>query len=328
MKKRRKLKLIALMTIISMLVIGPIANAQDSSNQVGQVTQEIWCGLINGSNFNFSDCNPPKKQQPQATTPASTAMPQPQPKAAVSYVALGDSVAAGLGLPLTESDATSIACGRSSDAYPNIVAQKLQLSLQSYACSGATAGDLVTSEDTNGVELQPQLAAAFAQGTPRYISITAGANDIEWSSFLKACYAGDCATTANTVAMNTLLVTLQAKLVAALASIQIRSHGSPPTTFITGYYEPISARCMQQDGQLSTDNFRWIQETTDSLNQTLKQTAQVFPFARFVPVDFTGHDICSSDPWVQSANDAAPFHPTAKGQAVIADAVAEAISAN
>jgi hypothetical protein len=34
--------------------------------------------------------------------------------------------------------------------------------------------------------------------------------------------------------------------------------------------------------------------------------------------NFTGHTICSAQPWVQDISDPEPFHPTAAGQADIA----------
>src|SRR5882672_5758967 len=85
----------------------------------------IWCGLLSGSNFSLSgSCG--------SSAPATT----PQP-ANTRYVALGDSVAAGLGLPAISGD--DARCGRSALAYPALVAANLKLSLTNVACSGATA---------------------------------------------------------------------------------------------------------------------------------------------------------------------------------------------
>lgn len=245
-----------------------------------------------------------------------------------TYVALGDSVAAGLGLPLpANADASTTACGRSAQGYPNLVAASMNMSLLNVSCSGTTMGDLLTSENVNGVEQSPQLDQAFAHGTPKVISITSGANDIEWSFFLRQCYVSNCADMTNTVAVNGLLVALQAKMLAALSSIQARSHGTPPRTVVTGYYQPITAACIpQSNGQLTTSEVSWIQGATNALNQTLKQTTQQFSFARFAPVNFTGHDACSSNPWVQMLAAPAPFHPTAQGQQEIAKDVEAAIN--
>jgi len=252
----------------------------------------------------------------------------PATSAGGTYAALGDSVAAGLGLPLTaNADSNITACGRSSQGYPNLVASSMSTPLLNTSCSSTTMGDLLTSEDVNGAEQSPQLDQAFAHGTPKFISITSGANDIEWSFFLRQCVTTNCADMTNTVAVNGLLVALQAKELAVLSSIQARSHGTPPRTVVTGYYQPVSAACAQMSGnKLTSANINWIQASTNALNQTLKQTAQEFSFARFAPVSFAGHDICSNDPWVQGLNAAAPFHPTTQGQQQIAKDVEAAMN--
>jgi lysophospholipase L1-like esterase len=203
----------------------------------------------------------------------------------------------------------------------------MNLSLLNVSCSGTTTGDLLTSENVNGVDQSPQLDQAFAHGTPKFISMTSGANDIEWSFFLKQCYTSNCADTTNTVAVDGLLVALQAKLLAALGSIQARSHGTPPRTVVTGYYQPVSAQCVQMsNGQITSAEVNWIQAATNALNQTIRQTAGQFSFVRYAPVSFAGHDACSSNPWVQMINDPAPFHPTAQGQQAIAKDVEAAMN--
>jgi lysophospholipase L1-like esterase len=42
--------------------------------------------------------------------------------------------------------------------------------------------------------------------------------------------------------------------------------------------------------------------------------------AYLVPLDFSGHGICSRQPWVQNLAEAQPFHPTNAGQQAIANA--------
>lgn len=334
------------------------SNCENGTQTVPTGTAIIWCGLWEGSNFNVSgDCShigddqatvtlpaadPPNQNSNNSSstpstsntssTPAANAMTvASDPPASTSggtYAALGDSVAAGLGLPLpANADASTTACGRSSQGYPNLVTSSMNLSLLNVSCSSTTMGDLLTSENVGGVEQSPQLDQAFAHGTPKVISITSGANDIEWSFFLKQCYVTNCADMTNTVAVNGLLVALQAKMLATLSSIQARSHGTPPRTVVTGYYQPVSTACVQQsNGQLTSAEVQWIQGATNALNQTLKQTTQQFSFARFAPVSFAGHDACSSNPWVQMINAPAPFHPTAQGQQVIARDVEAAMN--
>src|SRR6266545_1623337 len=54
------------------------------------------------------------------------------------YVALGDSVAAGAGLPLKDNLPESRACGRAAQAYPYAVGTALNLPVEQFACGGAT----------------------------------------------------------------------------------------------------------------------------------------------------------------------------------------------
>ena len=80
------------------------------------------------------------------------------------YVAMGDSVAAGLGL-----DGADATCGRSSQAYSSEIAKYYSITAENIACSGAKAddgvyGDQVTADDETVVA---QLDTAFANGTKR-----------------------------------------------------------------------------------------------------------------------------------------------------------------
>lgn len=261
------------------------------------------------------------------------------PQISGRYVAMGDSVAAGLGLPLVSgASSQDTRCGRSNQAYPYKVAQTKQLQLVHVACSGATAGDLVSRQGVKGPNISRQISHIFAGGQPTLITATAGANDVRWTRFIYKCYQSTCGTAADTAAVDNRLVLLQAKLLAFFGELQARSqktnNSTPPTTVVTGYYNPVSAQCnvSASDGATSTSSRQpaaylsaaelgWIETSVEALNQTIRQVASQFAFARYAAVDFTGHDICSSDPWVQSLTDPAPIHPTAEGQRVIAESI-------
>jgi lysophospholipase L1-like esterase len=239
-----------------------------------------------------------------------------------NYVALGDSVAAGLGLP-AGANATSqdAQCGRSPAAYPNLVAAHLSLDLTNLACSGATAGDLVTQQHISGPNPSAQLDSAFANGTPQLITITVGANDAHWADFLRSCYNSDCTSTSSTFAANALLKVMQAKLMFALQDIQSRVAGSntQPKVIVTGYYNPVSSNCLSP--QVTSAEITWLNNETAALNQTIRNATSHYQFVTFVPISFRGHDVCSSDPWVQGLNGPAPLHPTNRGQLQIANTV-------
>jgi len=296
----------------------------------------ILCSLWAGSNFDVSNglnCNNTSAStNNSATLPNNTSQNNsghtipPPVMSNNAYVALGDSVAAGLGLPLNlNATAQDQQCGRSPQGYPNVVAANLGLTLVNKTCSGATVGDLVTQERIRGPNPSAQLNNTFANGTPQLITITAGANDAHWADFIRTCYQFNCDTAGYTTAANTLLLTMQAKLRYALSDLAVRSGGNPPQVIVTGYYDPLSASCVLQQQQITSNEVTWLSNETAKLNQKLATTSTQFPFVTFVPIDFTGHDICSSDPWVQGPTAAAPFHPTAEGQQAIASDVLSAV---
>ncbi len=252
----------------------------------------------------------------------------------LKYVALGDSVAAGLGLPVApNASAEDKACGRSPSAYAATVAGGLntklsrfglQISTANVACQGAVVDNLTQTQTRGDVTVRPQLESAFAQDSPTLITLTIGANDAHWAEFIGACFAAtNCDTEANTAAANAYLSTMQTKLSATLDGIWSRSGFIPPATVVTGYYNPISAQCI--NANLTASEIAWLNQETDAFNNALRTAAeQVGWFARFAPVDFTGHDICSADPWIQRPGvpgELAPFHPTARGQQAMGEAV-------
>ena len=65
----------------------------------------------------------------------------------------------------------------------------------------------------------------------------------------------------------------------------------------------------------------WGRTQQDKLNHMINQTVSFYKFAKYAPIDFDGHELCTSLPWVQDFKSKAPFHPNADGQAVFAKAV-------
>jgi lysophospholipase L1-like esterase len=284
---------------------------QNTQTTAGNNIDVAVSGLWAGSNFDLSITT---------TTTEPEVIPETPPTTSNTYAALGDSVAAGLGLASTDAQ-----CGKSSEAYVHQVAEKQNLPVAHIACSGATMGDLFTKQRMEGPNIAPQLNVAFANGTPQLITITAGANDVHWADFVAKCYAQTCGTSTDDRAANAYLSWLELKMEYALYQIERRSHGTPPPIVFTGYYNPISEACTAFDPRLTTEEVQWLSSKLDSLNQTIEDTAANRSYASFAPVDFAGHDICSADSWVQGPQDAAPFHPTAAGQQAIARSVLEVL---
>lgn len=299
----------AVLAIATLMPALPVVAASDSTTSP-RVSDLIVAGLWAGINV-----APPGSAAGAVTPTTSPASP--------TYVALGDSVAAGVGLPTAApSAANPVGCARTTEAYPYEVARVMGLPLTHTACSGATVRDLYTVQLAGAALVPAQLNTAFHSGTPQLMTLTAGANDVYWEYFLRTCAsAANCASAASTDFANGRLITIQKRLIYAFDQIRTRSGNRPPTVVVTGYYNPVSPACANVRPTLTTDEVRWMTAAVDALNQTIRQVAARYAFVRYAAVDFTGHDICSSQSWVQGLESTRPIHPTIEGQRVIARSV-------
>lgn len=245
------------------------------------------------------------------------------------YVALGDSVASGAGLPPNGADPDASICQRSDQSYPFVVAHSLGISFEHQACGGAKITDgILKPQNASGTLMQPQLDKAFAAGTPRFISITAGPNDIGWSTYLNKCHRGECGSFSDTASSSYLIWRVHQNMRSVLNEISARSGSDPkPKVVITGYYLPVSnaqPACTDTQG-LTAKEIDWIRQQGKLLNIALNVMAYEYDFVTFAPVDFTGHELCSSDPWVQGMAGPAFYHPTQNGQSAMAASVVRAL---
>jgi lysophospholipase L1-like esterase len=330
--KRGFISGIVISLVVAFMTLGyaTVSNAQSGGSP------SIWSGLRQGvaiatGNSQAQTATPPPAPVAFPTLPTPSApSPAATPPSPVTYVALGDSVASGLGLPLVDNATTQDRrCGRSSQSYAYEVGRQLDKSVGLYACSGASSGDLYTRQWLSNFNPRIQIDQAFAQGKPELVTITIGANDTQWSQLIRRCYYGTCGTTTQTELSNWRLTRLQQRLHYALQQIQDRSHDAPPAVILTGYYNPVSQNCAAlYPERISSQEITWVSNGVQSLNQTLRQVASQYSFASFAPVDFSGHDICSGASWVQGLTDQTPIHPTAEGQQAIASSVVAAYKTN
>ncbi len=238
------------------------------------------------------------------------------------YASLGDSVAAGAGLaPLQFTQGTAKSpCAQSSEAYPYLVAQKTKLRPIYAACSGATAQNLVTKQGN----APAQLDIAFSQGTPELMTITAGANDARWAQIVYSCYSSDCATTSNEALAKTSIATANTRLKTAFSEIQRRSNGTPPQVIVTGYYNPISNKCINKQSYATSTEIKFLNKQRDALNASIRDAIKPYKFITYASSNFDQHGLCGKQPWSQGIADNAPLHPNALGQKEIARSVLSA----
>jgi lysophospholipase L1-like esterase len=307
---RRQIVTIIGIVLLAGAIIGPLAYA---SATVGETPPH------SSTDANAS-VTTVKAAAPLGLTGNATGVQTQQP--GYGYVAIGDSIAAGAGLPaLAGATSEDELCDRSSQAYPYRIAEQLQVPITHAACSGAKVDEGIYGQQTIAdTKIPRQLDVAFSQGKPEVMTVTVGANDVRWTQFVRQCYVTRCGFAVDDARMKLYRADLRVELTRMLAEIQVKSHGSPPQVYLGGYYSPVaSTECISGD-RITSAEVDWINRQTANLNQAIRSVAPLFSFAHYVPVDFTNHEICAVDPWVQGMDTEAPIHPTANGQTAIAEA--------
>jgi len=107
--------------------------------------------------------------------------------AGLEYVALGDSYAAGLGLP-SDPDQPVSGCAQGLDNYPRVLATLTGLSLTDMSCSAAETKNLIGDPQNPGGGTNPVQTDALSAKT-RVVTITIGGNDLGFINLLTSCIA-------------------------------------------------------------------------------------------------------------------------------------------
>ncbi|MFI9101661.1 SGNH/GDSL hydrolase family protein [Streptomyces fildesensis] len=227
----------------------------------------------------------------------------PAHAAAPSYAALGDSYSAGVGAG--SYDSSSGDCKRSTKAYPALWAAAHAPSAFAFtACSGARTGDVLNNQ------LGPLNASTGL------VSISIGGNDAGFSDVMTTCVLNSESTClariaqARTYADNTLP--------GLLDNVYNAIHAKAPNAHVVvvGYphFYKINGNCW---GGLSDTSRAAINGAADELDTvTAKRAANHgFSFAD-VRGTFTGHELCSGSPWLNSLTFPIDesYHPKAAGQ--------------
>ncbi|CAN5245057.1 SGNH/GDSL hydrolase family protein [soil metagenome] len=245
------------------------------------------------------------------------------------YVALGDSFTAG---PLVPTTDLANGCLRSDGNYPALLADGHDLDLTDVSCSGATTQDLLRRQRTvQDASVPPQLMALDRRTD--LVTLGIGGNDQGlFSTLVQTCLkpreqvpAGSPCTDSETAGkMLGGLDTVGDDVELALSRIQRRAPRA--RVVLVGYLRVVPSSGTCADRLPFTDrDVRF----GDRLIRAL--AAELEDAARAAEVDYLdmyaasrGHDVCSTDPWVQGAEStpgvAAAFHPLAAGmQAVTAE---------
>ena len=253
---------------------------------------------------------------PLQAAPGILARPLP----GVQAVVIGDSTAAAVGNPVAgNASALDRACGRSSQAYAADLAAVNNWNVLNLACSGATIQNgLLGVQLLGDGQLAPaQLDEAQRATHAKVIIVSVGADDVEWSIMTRLCVASAvCNDKVSTAYFDELLNAFTRsyyQLLGDLADLP-----GTPAVLVNEYYSPFGPNigCLTRYG-LTPAKERVLLARLGQLNTVLAEGAQVFGFGVADP-PFTGHQLCSGDPWVQGPSDPAPLHPTATGELAIA----------
>ena len=287
---------------------------------------------------------------PTAGTHNSAEDPPATPKSVIgpgsSYVALGDSYTAGLGIP--EQTGATAGCGQSTSSYPYLVARSLRLKLTDMSCSSATIPDMTAAQPT-GDGTNPAQLSGLSPGTA-LVTVSIGGNDIgiigvvtkcaeldlipslipgRTSSNLTPCE--DYYTSGGTDQIQQRIQAVTGDLAETLTQIKERSPHA--RVYVVGYPDLLPAGgggCGDALGITKAD-IAFLNREEARLNGVLREAA-VAAGAGYVDTytPSEGHDACAApgsrwlEPLLPSAP-AAPLHPNAVGERGMADAVVEGV---
>jgi len=245
----------------------------------------------------------------------------------VQAVVIGDSTASGDGLPLAATaSALDKACSRSPEAYADDLATVNNWTVLNLACSSATiTNGLLGAQVLNNGSIAPVQFVEAEQATrAKVIIVSVGADDVQWSIMTRLCAASAvCDDKVSTAYFTELLDSFTRSYYQLLGDLaNLPQH---PAVLVNQYYDPFGAdvSCLNQYG-MTAAKAKVLEARLGQLNTVLKQGAQSFGFGTVQP-DFGGHQLCTTNPYVQGATDPAPFHPTAAGQLAIALADQQAL---
>jgi hypothetical protein len=250
-----------------------------------------------------------------------------RPLPGVQAVVMGDSTAAALGNP-SPPDASALdkACGRSSESYAADLAAVNNWNVLNLACSGATVqnGLLGVQVLGNGQVAPSQLVEAQQATHAKVIIVSVGADDVQWSIMTRLCAASPvCNDKVSNAFFSKQIGDFTRSYYELLGNLTALP-GSPDV-LVNQYYSPFGPdlSCLARSG-ITPAKEKVLAARLAQLNAVLAQGAQTFGFGVTDP-PFTGHELCTADPYVQGPNDPAPLHPTAVGELAIALADQQAL---
>ncbi|WP_338702840.1 SGNH/GDSL hydrolase family protein [Streptomyces sp. Q6] len=253
------------------------------------------------------------------------------------YVALGDSYAAGIGIP--DQLGTPAGCGRSNHNYPSLTAKGIGFDrFTDVTCGGARTVDMTQPQTVTGGVNPPQLNAVTADTS--VVTVQIGGNDIGFGEIIGRCASvsasdpfGDPCHKLYTAGGTDQLAARVDATAAKVASVVRGIHRKAPHAriLVLGYPAilPDSGIGCFSTVPVAFGDVPYLRDTQKRLNAMIAAQARKGG-ARYVDVygPSVGHDACRpTGRWVEGVNPSTPFHPNAVGHEGMAAAVAAALPA-
>jgi hypothetical protein len=249
--------------------------------------------------------------EPSAPDIKSTAHSLPS----VQAIVMGDSTAAGAGLPpVPDPSGVDRACGRSADSYAQDLARANGWQVLNVACNSATVGQGILGPQGRGGQTVPaQIGVAQQAQSASIVIVSIGADDVGWSAMVRYCaVAPRCDDRASTAYFQQQLASFSKDYLQMLNRLAaLTGH---PIVIVNRYYNPfdLHLNCLHSSG-LTTPKLRTLTSRLATLNAVLARGAADFGFISTQP-DFAGHEMCTEQPYVQGLQAPAPFHPSTQGE--------------
>ncbi|WP_128379741.1 SGNH/GDSL hydrolase family protein [Streptomyces cavernae] len=220
------------------------------------------------------------------------------------YVALGDSYASGVGS--APYDPSSGACLRSPNSYPRqYAATHPTYTLKDVTCSGATIADVRNNQ-----------LSALSEKTS-LVTLTVGGNDAQFAPVVELCLTkNDSACASATAYMSDYA---KNRLMTQLTELykDIKARAPRALVLVLGYPRTLSSTGSCGAIDLSAAKRTAMNGMADALAEGAR-AASVAASVYFIDMrqQFSGHEACGSDPWINGVNLADPtsiFHPNTAG---------------
>lgn len=288
---------------------------------------------------------------PAPATPASPAapsrpdLPTGTPYTHGTYVAMGDSRAAGGNATFTV-DYQLNPCRRSGDNYPTMVRDRIRpRHFVDLSCIGAESAHLrhypqvmgmtpgatgslgsLGSTGSMAVTIAPQLGKVPTNA--QVITVSMGGNDLGWAEMLKKCnvrqYPNCRHSPRQKARLHRGLQKLTVQSTTTMRAIRARAPQAQILTVGLGGFIGTHG-CRQV--QLRHADAKWFREVFAKANDRLRKATESVG-GKFIDIADRGHDPCSRRPWFYGRNAPAgnmAFHLNTTGRAVVANRIAAAI---